>query len=89
MIKYYIILFNNIYYFIIFNKMEETSLNKQESTIEKLKSKNNTIKTYIESLDPLHYKALNISIRELETSFSLEKSIGYINYTKQLKQASN
>jgi len=64
--------------------MEETSLNKQESTIEKLKSKNNTIKTYIESLDPLHYKALQISIRELETSFSLEKSVGYINYATSL-----
>jgi len=64
--------------------MEETSLNKQEITIEKLKSQNNTIKTYIESLDPLHYKALKISIRELETSFSLEKSVGYINYVTLL-----
>jgi len=34
---------------------------------------------YIESLNPLQYKALQISIRELESSFSLEKSIGYIN----------
>ena len=64
--------------------MEETSFNKQEITIEKLKSKNNTIKTYIESLDPLHYKALQISIRELETSFSLEKSVGYIKYVTSL-----
>ena len=50
-----------------------------------LKSKNNAIKNYIETLSPLEYKALAISIRELETSFSLEKSIGYINYTKSLK----
>ncbi len=64
--------------------MENTSLNKHESIIEKLKSKNSTIKDYIESLDPLHYKALTISIRELETSFSLEKSIGYINYVNSL-----
>jgi hypothetical protein len=64
--------------------MEHSSTNEPESTIEKLKSKNNTIKNYIESLDPLHYKALTISIRELESSFSLEKSIGYINYVNSL-----
>jgi len=64
--------------------MENTSINKQESTIEKLKSKNNAIKSYIESLDPLHYQALQISIRELETSFSLEKSVGYIDYMNSL-----
>ena len=56
------------------------STSKLESTIEKLISKNNTIKNYIESLEPLYYKALQISIRELESSFSLEKSVGYINY---------
>jgi hypothetical protein len=61
-----------------------------EDTIQNLKSKNNTIKNYIETLSPLEHKALAISIRELETSFSLEKSIGYINYTKQaIKQAIN
>jgi len=60
--------------------MEHNSMNEQEDTIEKLKSKNNSIKNYIESLEPLYYKALQISIRELESSFSLEKSVGYINY---------
>jgi hypothetical protein len=58
-----------------------------EDTIQNLKSKNNSIKNYIETLSPLEYKALAISIRELETSFSLEKSVGYINYTKKVKQA--
>jgi hypothetical protein len=58
-----------------------------ENIIQNLKSKNNTLKTYIETLSPLEYKALAISIRELETSFSLEKSIGYINYTKSLNQS--
>jgi hypothetical protein len=56
--------------------MEDDSI---ESIIQDLKSKKNTIKDYIESLNPLQYKALQISIRELESSFSLEKSIGYIN----------
>lgn len=53
-----------------------------EDVIQKLKSKNDSIKNYIESLNSIEYQALAISIRELETSFSLEKSIGYISYTK-------
>lgn len=61
--------------------------NSGKATIELLKSKNNTFKDYIESLDPLHYKALTISIRELESSFSLEKSIGYIDYINSINQA--
>lgn len=60
--------------------------NSSEANIELLKSKNNTFKDYIESLDPLHYKALTISIRELESSFSLEKSIGYIDYINSINQ---
>ena len=60
--------------------------NSGEATIELLKSKSNTFKDYIESLDPLHYKALTISIRELESSFSLEKSIGYIDYINSINQ---
>jgi hypothetical protein len=70
--------------------MEHTNTNANanfEDTIQNLKSKNNTLKNYIESLNSLEYKALAISIRELETSFSLEKSIGYINYTKLLNQS--
>ena len=66
--------------------MEHKNTNTNfEDTIQSLKLKNNTLKNYIESLNPLEYKALAISIRELETSFSLEKSIGFINYTKALK----
>lgn len=63
--------------------MEHNSINEPESIIENLKSKNNTIKTYIECLNAIEYKALIISIRELESSFSLEKSIGYIEYCNQ------
>ena len=63
----------------------EINNTNNEDIIEKLKSKNNTIKNYIETLSPLEHKALAISIRELETSFSLEKSTGYINYSKALK----
>jgi hypothetical protein len=70
--------------------MEHSTTNANatfEDIIQNLKSKNNTLKTYIETFSPLEYKALAISIRELETSFSLEKSIGYINYTKSLNQS--
>jgi hypothetical protein len=63
--------------------MELDSINDPETIIQKLKSKTNTMKDYIESLDSLHYKALTISIRELESSFSLEKSIGYIEFINQ------
>jgi hypothetical protein len=66
--------------------MEDNSANEPENTIKFLKSKNDTFKTYIESLDPLHYKALTISIKELESSFSLEKSIGYIEYINQSRK---
>ena len=53
-----------------------------ENVIEDLKSKNSSLKDYIESLSAIEYKALLISIRELESSFSLEKSIGFIDYIK-------
>ena len=66
--------------------MEHNNTNtEEEDTIQSLKLKNNNLKNYIETLKPLEYKALAISIRELETSFSLEKSIGYISYIKSLK----
>jgi hypothetical protein len=66
--------------------MEHNSTNESENTIKILKLKNDTFKNYIESLDPLHYKALTISIKELESSFSLEKSIGYIEFTNQSRK---
>lgn len=66
--------------------MEHSNSNSEE-LIQSLKSKNNNLKNYIETLNPIEYKALTISIRELETSFSIEKSIGYINYIKALNQS--
>ncbi len=62
--------------------MEENNISSK--VIQDLKLKNNSIKNYIDTLTPLEYKALAISIRELETSFSLEKSIGYIAYCKSI-----
>ena len=56
--------------------------NKIKVFIETLKSKNINIKDYIESLNTLEHKALEISIEELESSFNIEKSIGFIEYMK-------
>jgi hypothetical protein len=56
-------------------------MNNVES-IEELKAKSNTIKDYIESLNSIETTALTIAIRELESSFSIEKSIGFINFQK-------
>ena len=68
--------------------MEHNNTNtEQEDTIQSLKLKNDNLKNYIETLNPLEYKALAISIRELETSFSLEKSTGYIKYIKSINQS--
>lgn len=56
-------------------------------SIEELKAKNNAIKEYIESLSSIETKALTIAIRELESSFSIEKSIGFINFQKNTIQS--
>ena len=67
--------------------MEHNSINEPENTIAILKSKNNTFKEYIESLKTIEYRALTIAIKELESSFSLEKSIGYIEFTNQSRKS--
>jgi hypothetical protein len=44
--------------------MEHSNNNNNiEDTIAILKSKNNSLKNYVESLNPLEYKALTISIK--------------------------
>lgn len=59
----------------------------EEQSIEELKAKSNTIKDYIESLNSIETKALTIAIRELESSFSIEKSIGFIEFQKNTIQS--
>lgn len=39
---------------------------------------------YIKSLSPIELIALNIAKENLETSFCLEKSIGFLNYLKSI-----
>lgn len=64
---------------------EEQSI--EEQSIKELKAKSNTIKDYIESLNSIETKALTIAIRELESSFSIEKSIGFIDFQKNTIQS--
>lgn len=66
--------------------MNEKQSNEEQS-IEELKAKSNTIKDYIESLNSIETKALTIAIRELESSFSIEKSIGFIDFQKNTIQS--
>lgn len=43
------------------------------------------IKQYIDSLSEDEKKAMEIAEKQLKTSFSLEKSIGFQNYLKTLR----
>ena len=57
--------------------MEEEDKNKQSPIIEELITK------YINSLNPIEKEALNIAKEQLETSFCLEKSIGFLEFKKE------
>ena len=48
-------------------------------------------KAYIEQLSPMEKKVLEIAMSHLESSFSLEKSIGYQEWKKNIsnKQRNN
>jgi len=61
-------------------------MDNNEKIIEELKAKQSNIKEYIESLNNIEIKALTVAIRELESSFSIEKSIGFINFQKNTTQ---
>ena len=55
---------------------------KQDKKTDKDKDKD---KEYIESLSQQEKKALEIAKQQLESSFCLEKSIGYLNYLQKNK----
>ena len=46
--------------------------------------KNDLIIQYIDSLNELEKEALNIAKEQLESSFCIEKSIGFIEFKKSL-----
>ena len=57
--------------------MEEEDKNKKSPIIEELITK------YINSLNPIEKEALNIAKEQLESSFCLEKSIGFLEFKKE------
>lgn len=57
--------------------MEEEDKNKKSLIIKELITK------YINSLNPIEKEALNIAKEQLETSFCLEKSIGFLEFKKE------
>jgi|TARA_B110000261_G_C12903525_1_gene285431 hypothetical protein len=57
--------------------MEDEDKNKKSHIIEELITK------YINSLNPIEKEALNIAKEQLESSFCLEKSIGFLEFKKE------
>lgn len=47
------------------------------------KSENDLIEKYLNSLTEQEKQALEIAKKQLESSFSIEKSIGYLEFKKQ------
>lgn len=65
---------------IIDNTNENNSI--IETTNEIIEANKKLINEYIESLDEFELQAMHIAKRMLETSFDLEKSIGFLNFKK-------
>lgn len=57
--------------------MEDENKNKKSDIIEKLITK------YINSFNTVEKEALNIAKEQLESSFCLEKSIGFLEFKKR------
>jgi len=57
--------------------MEHEDKNKKSPPIKELITK------YFNSLNPIEKEALNIAKEQLESSFCLEKSIGFLEYKKE------
>jgi len=64
------------------DKVIETNTNKINSIENITIEKNNKIKEYINQLNPLQQVAYEIAKKQLKSSFTIEKSIGFIEYEK-------
>jgi len=49
------------------------------------KKQNTEVKKYIKSLTDMEKKALTIAKEDLDSSFNIEKSIGYLSWLKKNK----
>ena len=61
-----------------------TTIN-QDSSLNKILTQEELIEQYINSLNTIERQALNIAKNQLETSFNISKSIGYLEFVKNLK----
>lgn len=59
------------------NTMDKTSENTSENTSDNLKK---LITEYVNQLDELEKIALDVAKEQLESSFSIEKSIGFLKW---------
>ena len=67
-----------------FKIIEEKNENIDE--IQKIKQENeNLVIEYINSLDNFEIQAMNIAKRMLQSSFDIEKSIGFLDFKKKIK----
>ena len=65
---------------IIQHNNDDENITETITEIEETNKK--LINEYIESLDKFELQAMNIAKRILESSFDLEKSIGFLNFKK-------
>tara|TARA_A100001011_G_scaffold282236_1_gene292391 strand:- start:763 stop:951 length:189 start_codon:yes stop_codon:yes gene_type:complete len=61
--------------------MDNISNNNNNSS----NNNNELIANYINSLNPIELKALEIAKQQLQSSFDIEKSIGYLEFLKSSK----
>ena len=59
--------------------------NNNNNTSNNNNNNNELIANYINSLSPLELKALEIAKQQLQSSFDIEKSIGYLDFLKSSK----
>ena len=67
-----------------FKIIQDISNNKDNNN-QDIKS-NNLIQEYLNSLDEFEKQAINIAEKSLETSFDIEKCIGFIKFKKSYNE---
>ena len=67
------------------NTYTNTNTNTNKNTNTNTNTKLNIIENYINSLNNIELKALEIAKKQLESSFDIEKSIGFLEYIKNNK----
>ena len=64
------------------NISNNNTSNNNTSNNNTSNNNNELITSYINSLNPIELKALEIAKQQLQSSFDIEKSIGYLEFLK-------